>query len=197
MNANDKRNFGTMLSAIMDVYGHTASAAATGVWWSALERYSIEQVRSSLSAHVQDPVSGKFQPKPADIIGRLQLDDGRPGAEEAWAMMPRTEEVTVVWTEEMAQAWGAALPLLQEHDQVAARMAFAERYRVLVQKARDRGMPAKWSPSLGTDEAGRERALMDAVEQGRLPAQHVAGLLPFRETEVKNVLKLIQQKAAK
>ena len=197
MITNDKKAFGSMLSAIMDVYGNTASAAATGVWWSALARFTIDQVRSAWSAHVQDPVAGKFQPKPADIIGRLQVMDGRPGPEEAWAMMPRDEDTTVVWTQEMASAWGVALPLLNERDQVAARMAFTEQYRKLVQGARDRGEPARWSPSLGADQNGRERALMDAVDKGRLGADHVAGLLPYRSSGTEARLLAILEKKHK
>ena len=112
-------------------------------------------------------------------------------------MMPRDESATVVWTQDMASAWGIALPLLEEGDQVAARMAFVEQYRKLVQAARDRGEPARWTPSLGTDVGGRERALMDAVERGRLTAPHVAGLLPHRDAGTDaRLLELITDRAA-
>lgn len=115
----------------------------------------------------------------ADVI--LRIDDGRPGPETAWAMIPKNESDSVVWTSEMAEAFGIALPLLDEGDLIAARMAFVEAYRDRCSKARDDGMPVKWMPSLGHDPHGRERVLMDAVEKGRLTARHVAGLLPYRE----------------
>lgn len=194
MNQNEKRDFGVLLSAVLDVYGANSTAAGVGIWWAALERFPLEAVRGALSAHVQDSVAGKFAPKPADIIGKLQAMDGRPGPEEAWSMIPRDEATSVVWTDEMSQAFGVALPLLEEGDQIAARMAFLERYRTLMQKARDSGEPVNWWPSLGTDQRGREVALLEARDKGRLTHEHVAGLLPHRD--VGNLLDQIKQKAA-
>lgn len=188
----EKQEFVELLSGVLELFGAKGTKASFSLWWASLKRFPLEFVRDALSGHVQDPIAGKFAPKPADIIGRLQEMDGRPGPEESWAMMPRDEAMTVVWTEEMSQAWGVALPLINEGDNVAARMAFVERYKQLVSHARAAGRAAKWTPSLGTDAMGRERALMDAVELGRLPAEHVAGLLPNRPQA--NVLKMIQQK---
>lgn len=96
-------------------------------------------------------------------------------------MIPRDEAASVVWTSEMAQAWGVAAPLLAQGDGVAARMAFLERYRALVQLGRDAGVPPQWTPSLGHDPLGRESALIEAAERGRLSASHVAVLLPHRD----------------
>lgn len=110
---------------------------------------------------------------PADVIGRL--DDGRPTPEEAWAMVPRSEAETVVWTEEMAQAWAIAQ---DAGDRQSARMAFLAAYRRLVQHARDAGTPPRWTPSLGHDPRGREQALEHAVRLGRIPAQQAARIAP-------------------
>ena len=96
-----------------------------------------------------------------DVVSRI--DDGRLGVEEAWAMMPFSESQSVVWTEEMAQAFGIALPLLCEGEKVAARMAFKEAYLRLNGEARDAGKPVVWSPSLGHDKSGREPVLSEAV----------------------------------
>lgn len=187
----DKQDFAQLVTGVMDVYGAKATQASLSIWWAALLRFPFEAVRAAMSAHVQDPLSGKFAPKPADVIGKLQGMDGRPGAEEAWSMIPRYETASVVWTDEMAQAYGVALPLLNEGDAVAARMAFIEQYRRLVQKARDGLVPVKWMPSLGTDANGREAALMDAVDKGRLNAEHVAGLLPLHPGSSPRLLALI------
>jgi len=129
------------------------------------------------------------------IVSRL--DDGRPGPEEAWSMMPRDEGSSVVWTDEMCQAYGMAAPLLMESDQVAARMAFVEAYRKLVQAARDAGSPVHWTPSLGHDPHGRETVLLDAARRGRLAAEHVAKLLPMRDEphpEIAGLLQSVQKK---
>lgn len=195
MREAERQEFAALLSGILDVYGARATSAGLSVWWAALRRFPLDLVVDALTAHVQDPSSGKFTPKPADVIAKLYAMDGRPGPEEAWSMIPRDEARSVVWTEEMAAAYGAAIPLLTERDQVAARMAFVERYRALVEASRASGRPAKWMPSLGTDASDCERALIEAQSKGRLSAAHVAGLLPHRDSPA-SVLALIQRKHA-
>lgn len=115
----------------------------------------------------------------ADVLTRI--DDGRPGPEEAWAMIPHDEASSVVWTEEMAGAFGVASPLIAEGEKVQARMAFLERYKTLIREARDAGKPVRWTPSLGLDPNAREAVLLEAQRAGRLTQQHVAGLLPSRK----------------
>jgi len=113
------------------------------------------------------------------IISRI--DDGRPGHEEAWAMIPKNESSSVVWTQEMSEAYGIACPLINMGDMVQARMAFIEAYKDRCDRARNDRIVVQWFPSLGHDPQGREHVLMEAVEKGRLSASHVAGLLPYRD----------------
>jgi hypothetical protein len=80
-------------------------------------------------------------------------------------------------TEEMAEAYGIAKPLLDEGDQVAARMAFKEAYARIVDANKRDGVPPKWFPSLGDSKEGREAALNTAVRLGRIGADHAAKLL--------------------
>ena len=129
----------------------------------------------------------------ADVISRL--DDGRPGVEEAWAIVAPTlanESVTIVWTDEMAAAYGVACNL--DGDPVAARMAFKELYDAGCKAARDKGLPVKWSACLGHDPAGREGPLLAAAKKGLLTQEHVAGLLPYRDKPAHDVQKLIEGK---
>ena len=196
MKQGEKRAFGEALAAVMEVYGAKLGEAAAGIWWNALEAYSLEAVKAALSAHVVDPATGHFAPKPADLIGRLQQSDGRPGAEEAWSDVAPSldnEAITVVWTEEMQVAFGAALGLAD--DKVAARMTFLEVYRREVQRARAAGKPVKWQMSLGTDAMGREGPLEEAVRLGRLRAEQVQPLLPDRGQGAR-VLALVQARHA-
>ncbi len=118
-----------------------------------------------------------------EIIKQIEKlkPDGRPGAEEAWAKIPRDEYASVVWTEEMANAFFIALPLLNEGDQIAARMAFKEAYLRLVEQSKRDGVAAKWHASLGHDQLGRKAVLVDAVQRGLLSAEQVAGLLPHSD----------------
>src|SRR5580698_7199183 len=68
-----------------------------------------------------------FFPKIAELE-KLAVNDGRPGVEEAWAMCPKTEDVSAVWTAEIADAFGACRLVLADGDAIAARMIFKERY---------------------------------------------------------------------
>jgi hypothetical protein len=93
-------------------------------------------------------------------------------------MMPKSELDSVVWTDEMAHAWGVALPLLGAGDIAGARTAFGNVYAKAVLDARIRRAPVHWIPSLGSDVACRESVLLDAVRKRRLSAAHVRQLLP-------------------
>ena len=125
----------------------------------------------------------------AHIIERI--DDGRPGPEEAWQMIPRDEASSVVWTDEMAEASGG----IDLGDKVAARVAFLERYRSLVSRARNDGVPVKWWPSLGHDPAGRATVIREAVERGRLSYDRGRQLVPALEAPSGDVMGLIQDLA--
>lgn len=99
-----------------------------------------------------------------------RLDDGHPGPETAWAMVATLrEEDSLVWTNEIALAYGTVRDLLSVGDLVAARMGFLEGYRRLLSEARYHRRGPVWMASLGYDASGRVAALKAAVEAGRLP----------------------------
>jgi hypothetical protein len=112
---------------------------------------------------------------PADVIQRI--DNGRPGAEEAWAIIEiaiRDERVTVVWTDEITEAY-SVVRLMQ--DDISARMAFKETYERLCVEARTNMTPVKWSVSLGSYD-GRSAPLLEAVRLGRISAARARILVP-------------------
>jgi hypothetical protein len=125
-----------------------------------------------------------------DVISRI--DDGRPGVEEAWAMMPADEAQSVVWTDEMAEAFGIARGLLDDGDKVAARMAFKEAYTRLIGAARDSKRKVNWTPSLGYDKHGREAVLTEAVAKGRLSYDHAQQMVPQLAPPAQNILALLK-----
>ena len=177
MREADYAEFSALLDAVCGLLSRGAyrpSGQNTALFFRALLRYDLADVRAALDAHVADPVRGRFVPVPADLIAQLQgaaADDGRPGPEEAWAIAMRAQDEadTVVWTEEIAQAWIIARPILDNGDEVGARMAFKEAYGRLLGNARNAGKPPAWSASLGFDPQLREVALDAAVHAGRLP----------------------------
>lgn len=182
MKTSDHDEFIALLTATMEVYGHRTSPEAIAIWCAALSRYALADIRRALSAHVQNAGSGRFAPKPADIIGVLQEMDGRPGAEESWARLSHAigdECATIVLTAEERAAFFAADAIPE--DKIAARMAFKETYTKAVQEARAAGRPVEWGAILGFDVAERESKLIEAAERGRLSAGYIAGLLPYRD----------------
>lgn len=176
------------VALLRDVFGLYPNAkplndGQVAMFFRALAPHSLATVQAALDAHVRDPDRGRFPPVPADIAAQLRgaaADDGRPGADEAWAIALRAadEAETVVWTREMARAWDACRPVMALGDEVGARMAFRDAYGRLVAEARAARMPPAWAPSLGFDSDRRSLALGTAVERGLLPAAEVAGLLP-------------------
>lgn len=126
-----------------------------------------------------------FMPRPAHVRALIEGEHaggGHPGPEEAWALVGgMTEDDTVVWTEEIAEAWGVVRHL---EDRVAARMAFLEVYRTKLGVARAEQRPPRWTASVGWDPTKREGALREAEAQGKLsPAVVRAALPPVEPTQ--------------
>jgi len=146
-----------------ELCGRTFTEAAARVFVDDLGRYPLAQVLGALK-RCRDEVRGVLTP--SDVVSRLA--DGRPGPDEAWARCPKSEDDSVVWTSEIAEAYGIAAPLLAARETTAARFAFREAYTRRVALAREAGTPVEWVPSLGFDPRSREAALRDAVGDGRL-----------------------------
>lgn len=165
------------LAHTAEVCGCVLSKAAMLLMLRDLERYPESSVISAL-AKCRYMLKGRLTL--ADIVERI--DDGRPGAEEAWgAVSGATEATTLVLTEEMQQALAVAWPQMAVGDLVPARMAFLETYRKVALTARAAGLPLKWRVSLGQDPAGRLAPIRDAVAKGRLTAADARALLPAHE----------------
>lgn len=186
MHANDYDEFAQLLDDAYDLIGSGAnkiiSGGAKSMFFASMAPYSLATVRAALSAHCLDKVRGRFTPKPADIIEQIEasaLNDGRPGAEEAWAiaLTSRDEADTVVWTVECAEAFALCRPILALGDEVGARMAFKEAYARIVAAVRAARRPAEWTASVGWDKTQHAKVLTQAVAAGLLPAPAVAGLL--------------------
>lgn len=178
------------LAVVCELTGTQLSEAAVRVMARDLGAYPEDQVLGAL-----DRCRKELRPRELTLSAIItRLNDGRPGPEEAWATVAASladERITIVWTEEMALASAPASAIID--DPVAARMAFLESYRRLVQLARDAGTPVKWTPCLGWDAAGREGPLIEAVKRGRLAAAHAAKLLPHRQEPAPEVAALLER----
>ena len=132
--------------------------------------FALKRCRSELKAAIRY----------ADIVDRLP--GGHPGPEEAWSVIGpslQNESLTVVWTDQMREAFGVALGLAD--DPTAARMAFKETYTKLVNEARSRNQGPKWSVSAGTDKQHRELIVQEAVKAGKLMPEYANQFLPLPE----------------
>jgi hypothetical protein len=153
------------------------------LYFKALEPFPMEMVSRAMTAHIRDPQRGRFQPSVSDIIAQIEVSagtDGRPGAEEAWALVQRSndEAETVVWTAEMRDAFSICRVLLEAGNVIGGRMAFKEAYLRLVAEAVRNNKPVKWEVSLGRDSQKREVAIQNATIAGRLSTAMANILLP-------------------
>lgn len=155
-----------------EVMGHEITKAAARDMALELDSYPPEQVAKALQRCKRE-ISGRLTL--AAVLSRI--DDGHVGAEEAWALCPRSEAETVVWTDQICEAFEAARGLLAAGDEVAARMAFRESYVAALRTAREAREQAKWWPSMGHDKAGAVAPLQRAQSLGRLESSHVTKLL--------------------
>lgn len=162
------------IAATAELCGAKLSEAAAMMLVSDLSEYPEHQV---LAALVKVRKTGKRFSLGA-VIDEIDQNDGRPGADAAWAMLPFDENQTVVWTNEMRTAWGLASPLWEMGDKFGARRAFVEAYGKEAEKAREQGATLFWEVSLGLDPLGREAPLRAAVERGLLPSSQLPNLLP-------------------
>lgn len=187
MDFNDKKVFGKLLTDSLAAYGKNLPDAGPmlSAWWDALNMFPLQVVAMAFSVYRDQ--NGEFAPVPAGIAKLCKSMDGRPSVDEAWAIAitGRSEEETVVWTAETAEAFGICQPILNDlGDEVGARMAFKDAYSRLVTAARSAGKPATWNVSLGWDKRKREAALERAVVAGILPAPAVTALLPPPEVDL-------------
>lgn len=187
----DFRAFSALLDDLWAIKGQALTAGARAAFFNDLQDYPLHEVEIGLQQHRRDPERGRFLPMPADIIAQIKgivANDGRPGAEEAWALSLRSrdEAATIVWTAEMSEAMGICQPLLSVGDEIGARMAFKESYTRLVNEAREARRRPEWIASLGFDAASREAALLPHVQAGRLSAD----VLPAPQLGLDDVLML-------
>lgn len=154
-----------------ELTGTEFTKPAARVFAQDLERYPIEQVLGALERCRREL---RTRMTIADVVSRL--DDGRPGAEEAWSMVPMSEADSVVWNNEIAEAYGVVAGMLPD-DAIGARMAFKETYTAIVARARDRGDPPHWFPSFGRDKSGRAIAVRQAAERKRISVGRAGQML--------------------
>jgi hypothetical protein len=80
----ERQAFRGMFETIWALYSKNITKDVLTIYWSALKRYTIEDVKHALNVHVQNPDAGQFLPKPADLIKILD-GSAETVALQAWS----------------------------------------------------------------------------------------------------------------
>lgn len=72
MQPSDKKRFLTTLTGIADYYAKDLATSTLALYWEGLRQYDIEAVEKAFWAHTQNPDTGQWMPKIADVTKMLQ-----------------------------------------------------------------------------------------------------------------------------
>lgn len=156
-----------------ELLGQQMTPTAAALMAEDLSAYTVPVLAAALR-RVRAEHSGRLTLR--TILDRVDEASGRLAPNEAWAVacQAQDERQTVVWTNEMAQAWEAAATLAQAGDMVGARMAFIAAYERIVRAARDERAVPQVLVSLGWDADLRVVALERAQRIGQIAAEQAA-----------------------
>lgn len=88
MRNEDREALTAMLAKVMSIYGKQITAGFVDVFFDALKGFDLDSVRRGLNAHVQNPDSGQFPPKPADVV-RLIDGTSQDQGMQAWSRVDK------------------------------------------------------------------------------------------------------------
>lgn len=170
LSSNDIAELAGAVCATAETLGQTISAPAAKLMAEDLAVYPPADIRRAMQSCRRE-LTGKLTL--AAILQRIDAEDGRPGKDEAWAIAMNTNDEfeTVVLTDEIQLALGAAKPVLDAGDKIGARMAFNSAYERLVNQSREDRKPVNWHVSVGFDANRRVEAIAKAVQMQRIPQE--------------------------
>lgn len=143
MRNDDRAALGAMLGKVMSVYGKQITSGFVDVFFDALSGYDLESVRRGLNAHVQNPDSGQFPPKPADVV-RLIDGTSQDQGMQAWSRVDKAVRrvgpyQSVVFDDPIVHrvlddmgGWVKLCNTGSEEDYKFQGLEFARRYRAFV-----------------------------------------------------------------
>ncbi len=117
------------------------------------------------------------------------------GSHEAWAIAEKSigfdgQELTVIWTDQMAQAFSRCEELIKTGDKyqrAEAKKIFCDAYDRLVTQAKDQGLKPIYVTSLGTDKDQAIAAIKQAEVDGFLTAPDATALLEHKQTKLEQL----------
>jgi hypothetical protein len=84
MERRDVAEFTQVLGRVGTLYGKSISKPLVETYWAALKDFDLAAVRQAFSRHSLHPDTGKFMPKPSDVVCALQ-GDSHTQARLAWS----------------------------------------------------------------------------------------------------------------
>lgn len=176
LSRNDVHWLSGELAATAEAMGHVLSENAIVVMGGELLHYTKPQLQVAL-ARTRAETSGRLTLN--TVLQRLDAGVGRLGPEEAWAvaLAAMAEQATVVWNDEVQQAWSTCQELMRHGDKIGARMAFKQAYERITQDNRVSKVNPTPLVSVGWDRDLKIKTITQAYEQGRLPLEQAKTLL--------------------
>jgi len=161
------------------------SHAVMQVWISDLSEYPINMIEKAFAMHRKGP-QAQFSPIPqiGMIVGHLEELKAimaphlvRPSAHTAWSIAKdaANETLTVVWNNEIAQAWYRVKSITD--DRYHAPKAFMEEYERIVRENKLLGRDPVVEVSLGSDPERRHVTIENAVISRLLTSQQATPYL--------------------
>jgi hypothetical protein len=80
--------FAEMMTSLGEYYGKTVSPSLISMYWQGLEKYDLAALREAFNRHVNNPDTGQFMPKIADV-SRMLGGTSNDRALGAWAKVDK------------------------------------------------------------------------------------------------------------
>ena len=175
----DRLHFKSLMLKLGLVYDREVTAELAAVYFEDLGHFTNEELDEMVRSHRRDTECGQFFPKPANLLAKAKKAHQHPVADLAWATAIKSfdEKDTIAWTQEIAGARQAALPVWNSGDKVGARHAFKAAYEAILARLPPESVP-KWQLSGGHDPRLRHDAVQRALEMGMISKSQADGLLP-------------------
>jgi hypothetical protein len=152
------------LGATMELSGQQIRPAALALLASDLSHIDKPLLRMAL-ARIRAEHKGRSSPAPCCSTWTMPWA-GCCRRKPTLALSSSDDSATIVWTNEIADAWTVAAPLLRAGDKFGARQAFVEAYGRITGEARALRQHPVVQVSLGHDPRAHPR-LQEAMTAGR------------------------------
>ena len=86
MQDNDVTNFSEIMIGVGEIYCKEINKSMIRLYWKILSRFDYIDVAKAFNSHIENPDSGQFFPKPADIVKFID-GTGQTRGLEAWSKL--------------------------------------------------------------------------------------------------------------